>query len=337
VATFTVSPDPDVRQPVGTEYTFDASGSADVEDYPENLDVCWDWDNNGSCDTAWTTTRTDTYSFTTGGVHIVRLAVRDTDGDVGAITRTILSTYVPTATFTITPTSWSEFEFDASGSDDVEDDPADLEVRWDWEGDGVWDTGVYSVTDIMTHTYDHIGRYWPTVEVKDTEGAIGTLSKPVDVVPPSTPSPLVSGSGTLVSADGTVTVTWASGVITDGIVITHTAWITAPVGGTVLPDDFTYQGFTLEATLGGQAVEHANGAYTITLDYDLDYYSDVLGIWGYADLLRLYRWSEADGAWVLVTFTVDSGQLVATTDSFGHFALVSEPNRVYLPLIMRAN
>jgi hypothetical protein len=336
VATFTVSPDPDVKQSLGTEYTFDASDSTDVEDYPSNLEVCWDWDNSGSCDTAWATTKTDTYSFTTGGLHTMRLAVRDTDGDTGELTRTVLSTYAPTATLTITQTSWSEFEFDTSGSDDVEDDPTDLKVRWDWEGDGVWDTAVYSVTDIVSHTYDHAGRYWPTVEVKDTEGAASTLSKPVDVIPPAASLP-VSGGGTLVSADGTVTVTWASGVITDGAIITHTAWITAPVGGEVLPDDFTYQGFTLEATLGGQPVEYANGAYTITLDYDLDYYGDVLDIWAYADLLRLYQWSEADGEWVLVTFTVDSGQLVATTDSFGHFALVSEPNRVYLPLIMRAN
>jgi hypothetical protein len=336
VATFTVSPDPDVRQSVGTEYTLDASDSTDVEDCPANLEVCWDWDNNGSCETAWATDKTDTYSFTTGGAHIVRLAVRDTDGDVGDVTRTILSTHIPTVTLTITQTSWAEFEFDASGSDDVEDDPADLEVRWDWEGDGVWDTAVYSVTDIVSHTYNHIGRYWPTVEVKDTEGAIGTLSKPVDVIPPAASLP-VSGGGTLVSADGTITVTWASGVITDGAIITHTAWITAPVGGEVLPDDFTYQGFTLETTFGGQPVEQANGAYTITLDYDLDYYGDVLDIWAYADLLRLYQWSEADGAWVLVTFTIDSGQLVATTDSFDHFALVSEPNRVYLPLILRAN
>jgi hypothetical protein len=276
-----------------------------------------------------------THSFSTGGWHTTNLVVTDTDGLSDSVMQNILSGWPPTATFTITQTGWAEFEFDASASDDVEDDPADLEVRWDWEGDGVWDTGVYSVTDVVTHTYDHVGRYWPTVEVKDTEGVASTLRKSVDVIPPSTPSPPVSGGGMLVSADGTVTVTWASGVITDGTVITHTAWITAPVGGESLPGSFTYQGFTLEATFGGQPVEQTNGAYTITVGYDLDYYSNVLDLWASADLLKLYQWSESSGEWVLVPFTVDSGQLTATTDSFGHFALVVEPTKTYLPVVMK--
>jgi hypothetical protein len=332
VPSFTVSPDPSVAQPPGTDYTFDGSVSTDVEDYTSSLEFCWDWEGDGGgCDA---TDMIAMHSFSTGGWHGTRLVVTDTDGLSASVTQNVLSGWPPTATFTITQTGWADFEFDASASDDVEDDPADLEVRWDWEGDGVWDTGVYSVTDIVTHTYDHVGRYWPTIQVEDTDGVISTLSKQVDVIPSAT-SLLVSGGGMLVSADRTVTVTWASGVITDGAVITHTAWITAPAGGDSLPGEFTYQGFTLEATFGGQPVEQTNGAYTVTVGYDLDYYGDVLDLWASADLLKLYQWSEASGEWVLVPSTVDSGQLIATTDSFGHFALVLEPANIYLPFILK--
>ena len=59
----------------------------------------------------------------------------------------------------------------------------------------------------------------------------------------------------------------------------------------------------------------------------------MLGLWSDTSLLRLYRWSGSE--WVLVFFTVDSGQLIATTDSFGDFALVLEAQKVYLPVVLK--
>jgi len=49
----------------------------------------------------------------------------------------------PIARFTVssnTGTIETLFTFDASASSDLEDLPADLKVRWDWESDGRWDT-----------------------------------------------------------------------------------------------------------------------------------------------------------------------------------------------------
>jgi len=100
-----------------------------------------------------------------------------------------------------------------------------------------------------------------------------------------------------------------------------------------LPGDFTYQGFSLTVqSLGGQPISGTTGTYTITIDYDLDYYGNVLGLWSDTSMLRLYHWSGSE--WVLVPFTIDSGQLIATTDSFGDFALVLEAEKVYLPLVL---
>jgi hypothetical protein len=332
VVSFTVSPDPSTAQPPGTNYTFDGSVSTDAEDYASSLDFCWDWEDNGSCDE---TDMTTMHSYASGGWHTARLTVTDTDNLTDTVTQNILSGWAPTATFIITQTSWSEFQFDASGSSDVETtDKALLQAYWDWEGDEVLDTGPYSVTHVLTHSYSHIGRYWPTVSVVDTDTVTGTYSLQVDVIPPAASTTIGGGVGTLVSADGTVTVTVAGGVISDGAVITHTPWITVPNGA--LPGDFTYQGFNLSAESGGLPIGSASGPFTITVAYDLDYYGNVLDLWASESLLRLYRWDSGGGEWVLVPSAIVSGQLEATTDSFGDFALVLEAQKVYLPLVLQS-
>ena len=56
----------------------------------------------------------------------------------------------PTASFTIAPisgTTTTTFTFDANSSSDNEDAMSVLQVRWDWENDGVWDTG-YSTAKV---------------------------------------------------------------------------------------------------------------------------------------------------------------------------------------------
>jgi hypothetical protein len=338
-ASSTVSPDAGVAQPPGTVYTFDASGTTDDEDYASSLTYCWDWeDDGGGCDD---TSMVATHSYATGGWHTARLTVTDTDALTDTMTHNILAGYPPTATFTITSNTWAEIEVDASASDDFEDDPADLQARWDWEGDGVWDTGVFSVTDVLTHEYTTLGRYWPTLMLEDTDGISSTLSKPVDIIPPAKTSPTISGSGgTLVSEDGTVQIdlytdTVDSDLISAGVVVTHTPWLTVPYGG--LPGDFVYTGFNLVAESGGLPLDQVTGTYTITVSYDIDYMTDVLGLPSFEDQIKLYHWSGT--SWVLVSSTLDTGsdQLVATVEPFGDFALVMDVKRSYLPLVARSN
>lgn len=343
-ATFTVSPNPAIPRPPGTVYTFDASGSSDAEDYTSSLEVCWDWDNDGTCDTSWAKTKTANHSFATGGLHTVCLVVRDTDAMTATATQDILSGYPPTATFTFTPTTWAQVDFDASGSTDVETPQSQLEALWDWEGDDVWDTGVVSVTQVQSHTYPHLGRYWPTLQVEDADGITDTARQAVDIIPP-TASQIITGSGgTLVSVDGTVQVgvytdTVGGDLISNGLVITHTPWLTVPHGA--LLGDFTYQGFTLSARslADGQPIEEVNGTYTITLFYDYDYFTDVLDLLPFEKRLTLYQWVPATGSWEPVPATLDTAndQLVATPSAFGDFALVMDIKRVYLPLILRSN
>ncbi|MCD4736948.1 MAG: hypothetical protein K8R53_12965, partial [Bacteroidales bacterium] len=89
----------------------------------------------------------------------------------------------PTAVFNVSPangTTLTNFNFDASGSYDPEDPPSVLQVRWDWENDGNWDTP-FTTTKTATHQYTQPGTYTAKLEVKDSGGLTGTDTKSIEV------------------------------------------------------------------------------------------------------------------------------------------------------------
>ena len=78
----------------------------------------------------------------------------------------------PIASFTVTPDSGyrsTTFNFDASGSSDNEDPLSSLQVRWDWENDGIWDTE-YSTIKLNTHQYSTLGTKTVKLEIEDSGG-----------------------------------------------------------------------------------------------------------------------------------------------------------------------
>ncbi len=90
---------------------------------------------------------------------------------------------VPVASFSINPQSHSLttiFQFDASGSNDLETPSPGLEVRWDWDGDGTWDTG-YDTVKTDSHQFSEPGTYPVILEVKDGDGLVDTEIKTVTV------------------------------------------------------------------------------------------------------------------------------------------------------------
>lgn len=90
----------------------------------------------------------------------------------------------PTATCTLTPksgTTTTSFAVDASACCDAEDQASTLQVRWDWDGDGVWDT-TYDTTKTATHTYPAAGDYTIKLQVKDSGGLVDTTTDRVTVI-----------------------------------------------------------------------------------------------------------------------------------------------------------
>jgi uncharacterized protein (TIGR02145 family) len=72
------------------------------------------------------------------------------------------------------------FEFNAGGSKDDRDFAIALEYRWDFDGDGIWETG-YSKASAMIHQFTQPGKYNVTVGVKDIDGLSAVAVDPVEV------------------------------------------------------------------------------------------------------------------------------------------------------------
>ncbi len=90
----------------------------------------------------------------------------------------------PKAEFTVSPslgTVETEFLFDASFSNDEEDEANSLEVRWDFNGDGNFDSD-WTTNKEATHSYSLVGTYEVRLEVRDSEEMSASTVKKVLVI-----------------------------------------------------------------------------------------------------------------------------------------------------------
>ncbi|MBI4834473.1 MAG: PQQ-binding-like beta-propeller repeat protein, partial [Planctomycetes bacterium] len=92
----------------------------------------------------------------------------------------------PVAGFVISPTGGTLqtiYEVNAESSYDEEDDALDLllQYRWDWENDGVWDTG-WATVITATHQYAFGGDKTIKMEVMDSKGAVSNTTRLLGVI-----------------------------------------------------------------------------------------------------------------------------------------------------------
>ncbi len=73
-----------------------------------------------------------------------------------------------------------EIEFDASSSVDAETPVDELLIRWDWDGDGVWDTEKSSELT-AEHSYSYPGTYTVKVEITDGAGLCSIVSEDISI------------------------------------------------------------------------------------------------------------------------------------------------------------
>jgi formylglycine-generating enzyme required for sulfatase activity len=66
--------------PTETSFTVDARCSSDAQDATRLLQVRWDWENDGTWDTNFSTTQTSAHRYATPGIKTIRLEVKDTGG-----------------------------------------------------------------------------------------------------------------------------------------------------------------------------------------------------------------------------------------------------------------
>ncbi|TSA32820.1 MAG: PKD domain-containing protein [Porphyromonadaceae bacterium] len=72
------------------------------------------------------------------------------------------------------------FDFSSAGSEDDRNYPIALQYRWDFDGDGLWDTE-YSRNNGIAHQYKQPGSYHVLVEVKDIDGLSAIAGDSVEV------------------------------------------------------------------------------------------------------------------------------------------------------------
>jgi uncharacterized protein (TIGR02145 family) len=220
-AAFTVSPSSGTTQ---TQFAFDATGCSDEEDNSSSLQVRWDWENDGNYDTDWSSNKTVSHKYSSAGNFTVTMEVKDSGGLTDAATRNVTveeeaGNTPPTASFTVNPeegTTETEFYFDASGCSDNEDSTDDLEVRWDWENDGNWDTG-WSTDKTETRQYNTEGNYTIKLEVRDDDGATDYTTQNITV-------DNNGGSGNGEPCPGLETITYG-GQVYNTVLIGNQCWL----------------------------------------------------------------------------------------------------------------
>ena len=110
--------------------------------------------------------------------------------------------HIPLASFSVDPASGDTgtiFTFDASGSSDVETPSDQLQVRWDFDNDGTWDTG-WSTTKTLTHQFGSAGTYTVALEVQDAGGMTNVTTCQVEVAEPIPELPMVATTTILLIA-----------------------------------------------------------------------------------------------------------------------------------------
>lgn len=183
VAAFKLSPATGLTTNI---FQFDATESKATTASDTLLFIRWDWDNDSIWDTGFSRSRKFTHRYYKPGSYSPRMEIRNESG----LSDTTQSSVVvgrgysaPQPSFTITPASGNlrtEFVFDAGKTRDDEDSLNTLKFRWDWDGDGVFDTGYSEQTSVM-HYYSASSIYSAVLEVADPQGLTATMRKSISV------------------------------------------------------------------------------------------------------------------------------------------------------------
>ena len=183
VAVFEIVP---ASGPFTQLFTFNAHDTYDNSEPNENLRIRWDWEGDGIYDTEYSLNRSFEHQYSKADNYTVVMEVINsagwTDNEFSQLV--VYSDSVPpNASFEILPDSASVntiFLYSAGKSNDQYTPLEELQFRWDWQNDGVWDTPFIADTTIY-HKYDNEGVYRVLMEVRNNITMTDTTSRVVHV------------------------------------------------------------------------------------------------------------------------------------------------------------
>lgn len=87
-ATFEASPD---QQAYDNLFWVDGSACDDPNHPSDALEVRWDWENDSTWDTSWSTGKTASHRYNSPGFYTIAMQVRDPDGNTDMATRDVIA------------------------------------------------------------------------------------------------------------------------------------------------------------------------------------------------------------------------------------------------------
>lgn len=146
----------------------------------------FDFDGTDNWDTDWTSQTNQYHSYNSPGNKILRVAVKDIDGSIGyaigykKTNQNILDDYVNINTITINEKNKFNVIINISNQNPVVGEEVDFDIdtktydrnttyRWDFDGDGNWDTSFLFIPK-SSFIYNVPGTYYPKLEItKDNQ------------------------------------------------------------------------------------------------------------------------------------------------------------------------
>ena len=135
----------------------------------------WDWNGDGYWDTPWIRETMVAAHLTEPGLYPVTVEVSDDQGRSTTAQQAVsvaAGSLPPAAHLVLSPISAPANHpvvADASASRAIDGAERDLSFRWDWDGDGIWDTE-WDGASSRSHEFQSEGRYGIRVEVRDQNG-----------------------------------------------------------------------------------------------------------------------------------------------------------------------
>lgn len=161
-----------------------------------NLEYRWDFDNDGNPDSYFSKIQSINHKFSAAGVYQVKLEVLDKGGNVyeGFRKVTVVQNDAPNAYFQVDKVSApikSIVKFDTRLSSDNQYSRYNLKYRFDWDGDGKFDTNFQNKNEWF-HQFTEVGNFDVIMEVADPEGDKAQASINITILDDSAPLAMMS-------------------------------------------------------------------------------------------------------------------------------------------------